>query len=104
MKRVIKLTESDLARIVKRVMNEQLTGSISKMGLEMSNAPKHIKDGFTTGCYTVQKNDQLDRIAKIFGITHSDIFTINSLRSGNIQPGQVLKVKNDMTDCKSLNK
>jgi hypothetical protein len=104
MKRVIKLTESDLTRIVKRVMNEQLTGSISKMGLEMANAPKHIKDGFTTGCYTVQKNDQLDRIAKIFGITHSDIYTINGLRSGNIQPGQVLKVKNDMTDCKSLNK
>jgi spore germination protein YaaH len=99
MKKIIRLTESDLTRIVKRVMNEQVTGSVSKMGLELANAPKHIKDGFTTGCYTVQKGDQLLKIAKIFGLTLDDINTINGLKNDSIIPGQVIKVQNTMKKC-----
>ena len=40
MKRIIKLTESDLTRIVKRVISEQ--------------TPEEVNKGKITGCYTVK--------------------------------------------------
>jgi LysM repeat protein len=94
MKRVIKLTESDLTRIVKRVMNEQVTGSITKLGSELANVPEDIKKGFATGCYTVKSGDIIGTIAKKFGVSVDDINKLNGLTNSDIKPGQKLRVKN----------
>lgn len=78
--KVINLTESDLRRIVKRVLTEQSEEDISK--------------GKKTGCYTVKKGDQLLKIANSFGITLDDIKALNGKTNGNIYPGEKLRVQN----------
>lgn len=78
--KVINLTESDLRRIVKRVLTEQSEEDISK--------------GKKTGCYTVKKGDQLLKIANSFGITLDDIKALNGKTNGNISPGEKLRVQN----------
>jgi membrane-bound lytic murein transglycosylase D len=81
MARIIKLTESDLTRIIKRVIMEQ--------------TPKELSDGkMKSGCYTVKSGDQLLVIAKKFGITLDDIKSLNGLKNTNIKPGQKLRVRN----------
>jgi LysM repeat protein len=80
MARIIKLTESDLTRIIKRVIMEQ--------------TPIEVKQGKKTGYYIVKSGDQLLAIAKKFGITLDDIKSLNGLTNGNIRPGQKLKVVN----------
>jgi LysM repeat protein len=95
MKKIIKLTESDLVRIVKRVINEQPTlKDLGKLPTGFMNAPEDVKKGFETGCYTVKSGDQLLAIAKKFGITLDDIMSLNGLTNGNIHPNQKLRVKN----------
>jgi LysM repeat protein len=81
MARIVKLTESDLTRIIKRVIMEQ--------------TPKEVNNGkMITGCYTVKSGDQLLVIAKKFGITLDDVKSLNGLTNGDIKPGQKLRVRN----------
>ncbi len=44
------------------------------------------------GSYTVEANDSLYKIGSLFGTTSANITQINSLKSTEIYPGQVLKV------------
>lgn len=95
MKKIIKLTESDLTRIVKRVMNEQgIMSDFNKVKDKLMNQPADVKKGFETGCYTVKSGDQLLKIALKFGITLDDIKSLNGLTNSDIRPGQKLRVKN----------
>jgi LysM repeat protein len=89
-KKVIKLTENDLYRIVKRVISEQPIKNIKHP------SPEEIAKGKKTGCYTVNSGDQLMRIAKAFGVTVDDIVQLNAFRSSGeeIYPGQKIKVQN----------
>ena len=92
-KKVIKLTESDLTRIIQRVINEQSKPMVKHP------SPEEITKGKNTGCYTVNTGDQLLKIAKAFGITLDDIIKLNGLQgfpsSGtDIYPGQKLRVQN----------
>jgi LysM repeat protein len=86
MKKIIKLTESDLTRIIKRVIEEQTT--ISK---------DEIKLGKETGCYTVKQNETALSIAKKFGITLDDLISLNGINPNHIKPGQKLRVQNRTT-------
>lgn len=87
-KKVIKLTENDLYRIIKRVVNESMD--------VVHPSPEEIVKGKKTGCYTVNKGDQIMRIAKAFGVTVDDIVQINGFPSSGqeIYPNQKLKVQN----------
>ncbi len=89
-KKVIKLTENDLYRIVKRVISEQPDKNIKHP------SPEEIAKGKKTGCYTVNSGDQLMKIAKAFGVTVDDIVQLNAFRSSGeeIYPGQKIKVQN----------
>jgi LysM repeat protein len=89
-KKVIKLTESDLNRIIERVIKEQ---SIKKVP---HPTPEEVAKGKKTGCYTVNSGDQLMRIAKAFGVTTDDIVQLNGFPSSGqeIYPGQKLRVQN----------
>ncbi len=89
-KKVIKLSENDLYRIVKRVISEQPDKNIKHP------SPEEITKGKKTGCYTVNSGDQLMRIAKAFGVTVDDIVQLNAFRSSGeeIYPGQKIKVQN----------
>lgn len=84
MKKVIRLTESDLARIVRRVIEEQTSISDAE-----------LKKGKEKGCYTVKSGDSGLAIAKKFGITLTDLEKLNGKSSmDHLQPGQKLRVKN----------
>ena len=72
MKKVIRLTESDLARIVRRVIEEQT----SESDVELAKLAKLAK-GKKTGCYTVDKGDTGLAIAKKFGISPKDRFSFH---------------------------
>ena len=75
MKKVVRLTESDLVRIVKRVISEE-TETIE-----------------TDGKYTVQKGDTLSRIGKKLGVNWKEIATLNNIKNVNlIRIGQKLKI------------
>ena len=89
-KKVIKLSENDLYRIVKRVISEQPDKNIKHP------SPDEISKGKKTGCYTVNSGDQLMKIAKAFGVTVDDIVQLNAFRSSGeeIYPGQKIKVQN----------
>jgi LysM repeat protein/DNA-binding ferritin-like protein len=89
-KKVIKLTENDLYRIVKRVISEQPDKNIKHP------SPEEIAKGKKTGCYTVNSGDQLMKIAKAFGVTVDDIVQLNGFPSSGqeIYPGQKIKVQN----------
>lgn len=92
MKKVIRLTESDLARIVRRVIEEQT--SVSK---------DELSKGKKTGCYTIKPGESGLAIAKKFGITLDELKTFNPRKNvDQIQPGQVLIVqsKATFTGCK----
>ena len=90
MKKVIRLTESDLARIVRRVIEEQT----SESDVELAKLAKLAK-GKKTGCYTVDKGDTGLAIAKKFGITLTDLEKLNGKSTmDHLQPGQKLRVKN----------
>jgi LysM repeat protein len=94
MKRIIKLTESDLVRIVKRVINEQPT--LKDLG-KLPNPPEDIKKAFKTGYYTVKSGDRFLDIAMTFGLTRDRMMAINRLTNTDIQFGQKLKVIDDKT-------
>ncbi len=47
-------------------------------------------DGYMT--YTVQPNDNLDKISKMFGVTISAIRNLNNLNGNTIYPNQTLKI------------
>ena len=87
MKKVIRLTESDLTRIVKRVIKEGMETSVSHP------TPEEIKKGKETGCYKVNKGDQLLKIAKSFGLTLDSIKSLNGLKNDSISVGKVIRVK-----------
>jgi LysM repeat protein len=84
MKKIIKLTESDLENIVKRVITEQ----------RRKPTPEEIKKGKTTGYYVVKPGDEMLLIAKAFGVTISDIQALNGLTNTSVSVGQKLKVVN----------
>jgi LysM repeat protein len=83
MKKVIRLTESDLTRIVRRVIEEQTN---------ITNT--ELADGKRTGCYKVKLGDSALAIAKKFGITLDDIKSLNGGNLDDIRPGQMLRVQN----------
>ena len=90
MKKIIRLTESDLTKIVKRVIMEQ-----AKISQEDSKDKEVYDKAKRTGCYTVQVNDTVLAIAKKFGITLDEIKSLNGMKGANsIKPGQKLRVQN----------
>ena len=89
MKKIIRLTESELTRVIKRIINEQSLGDLGKL----PKTPEDVKKGFETGYYTVKSGDQLLVIANKFGLTLDEIEHLNGMTNSNIQPGQKLKVK-----------
>lgn len=90
-KKVIKLTESDLTRIIERVIKEQ-----SPTKKVPHPTPDEITKGKKTGCYTVNSGDQLLKIAKAFGVTVDDIVKLNGFLNSHedIYPGQKIRVQN----------
>jgi LysM repeat protein/DNA-binding ferritin-like protein len=89
-KKVIKLTENDLHRIVERVIKEQSNKN------NQHPSPDEIKKGKETGCYTVNSGDQLLKIAKAFNVTVDDLVKLNGLLNSaeEIYPKQKLRVQN----------
>jgi len=87
MKKIIRLTESDLTKIVKRVIKEGMESSVQHP------TPEEIKKGKITGCYKVNKGDQLLKIAKSFGITLDSIKSLNGFKNDSIGVGNVIRVK-----------
>jgi LysM repeat protein len=74
MKKIIRLTESDLVRIIKKVITED-------------------SDVLTNQEYIVKKGDTLSKIGKNFGINWKDIATLNNIKNVNlILVGQKLKI------------
>jgi hypothetical protein len=74
MKKIIRLTESDLVRIVKKVITED------------SNA-------VTNQEYVVKKGDTLSKIGKTLGVNWKEIATLNNIKNVNlIRVGQKLKI------------
>jgi murein DD-endopeptidase MepM/ murein hydrolase activator NlpD len=74
MKKVIRLTESDLVRIVKKVITED------------SNVATNQE-------YIVKKGDTLSKIGKTLGVNWKEIATLNNIKNVNlIRVGQKLKI------------
>lgn len=86
-KKIIRLSESDLTKIVKRVIKEGMESSVQHP------TPEEIIKGKKTGCYKVNKGDQLLKIAKSFGITLDSIKSLNGLKNDSIGVGNVIRVK-----------
>jgi LysM repeat protein len=90
MKKVIRLTESDLARIVRRVIEEQTSVSNDE-----------LSKGKRTGCYTIKSGDSALAVAKKFGLTLDEIKAINNDKNINdIRPGQTLRVQHFDSNAK----
>ena len=73
--KIIKLTESDLARIVKRVLNEQPEKDHNKMASDMlSKGPKPTESG-AKYCFT---KDNLAKNIKGTGVNYIKLYKIKS--------------------------
>tara|TARA_R110000764_G_scaffold1778_1_gene7808 strand:+ start:652 stop:1461 length:810 start_codon:yes stop_codon:yes gene_type:complete len=55
MKKIIKLTESDLTRLVKRVMSEQMVGAYSKAVIQLNSELSNMMLGNGTAAKNIQK-------------------------------------------------
>jgi len=83
MKRIIKLTERDLTRIVRRVIKEQ-----DELDSLIDSSLSNLDNG-DEGMYVVKPGDNLTNIAKKYGMTVSDILKMNpQIKDANkIYPG-----------------
>lgn len=104
MKRVIRLTESELIGIVKRVMSEQIQAAQTVFDIQklknaiMKNPSSQEMDSLihkSTSAVTVKQGDTLSGIAKKFGLTLDQLVKLNpGIDNPNkIFTGQTIKIK-----------